>query len=687
MSARGEKLVKYLIEYPEVTLAELEVHFNLSSRQINYSLKKLNEKLAQLSLPLVERNYQGKFLLNPKTIHYFSPASSKEFKESGRAQNYTEEERKRLLLLYLLIQPSFISLSHICLFLDVSKTTAVNDIKYLEMYLEEEHQLFLTYTRKDGYQIIGNELQIRLLINTAITNVLAFEEKILDICYEMGADKVTLDAVIHLILTIENRLEIRYSDDAINHLKYVLLSIISRIKSDVSYDMTFFQNNINDTKEYSIVKKEISEAMQITTESDVEWITLLFLAANIYRGNKIHTFVDHDLTYIVKKMIELFEQKTLIQIKNKPQFISRLLGHLRPACFRVKYGIQVADIGLDKLIRNNQHLLFVELMKEIIVPLENYLQTEFPADELELLSFYFGSEIDFTKTVFTAKKRAGVVCTNGTITSRIMIETLKNIFPEFHFLSALSVREFFEYQHDYDVIFTNIPLQTETKQYVVGLLSNYSEQVRLRYRVLHDLGFMSVDEQIDGFLKIIKKHTRVVNETALKADLIELILQQTSQEQLHQELELPHLRKYIRLENIQFVEEKLTWQEAIERACQPLLINNDITQEYVSEIIQQYYFSENYNFFGKYMAIPHASNEFGVSQDAISLLISKEPIMFPNGNEIYIIAPIAIKNDGMHLRAVTQLADWATSSTIYEQIFTQFQNHEEIYKIINEMKG
>ena len=55
------------------------------------------------------------------------------------------------------------------------------------------------------------------------------------------------------------------------------------------------------------------------------------------------------------------------------------------------------------------------------------------------------------------------------------------------------------------------------------------------------------------------------------------------------------------------------------------------------------------------MAIPHSSVEKGVLSDGFALLLLKEPVRFRNQKQIRIIAPLAILNQTVHLKAIIQL--------------------------------
>ncbi|MGC3362672.1 PRD domain-containing protein, partial [Enterococcus faecalis] len=85
-----------------------------------------------------------------------------------------------------------------------------------------------------------------------------------------------------------------------------------------------------------------------------------------------------------------FQQQTLISIEDRENFERRILSHLRPACFRIQYNLSLGIYSLENVVQENNHAILIQLMKELIIPIENWLGKAFPYDELELLSYYFG---------------------------------------------------------------------------------------------------------------------------------------------------------------------------------------------------------------------------------------------------------------------------------------------------------
>ena len=94
------------------------------------------------------------------------------------------------------------------------------------------------------------------------------------------------------------------------------------------------------------------------------------LSANTIRGDV--GVADADLVKAIQTMVAKFEQQTFIKITDQDDFVKRLLAHLRPAIFRVRYGLHLHDIGIGQVMAaDSRHRFLVDTINAIIEPLEN----------------------------------------------------------------------------------------------------------------------------------------------------------------------------------------------------------------------------------------------------------------------------------------------------------------------------
>ncbi|WP_334352722.1 BglG family transcription antiterminator [Companilactobacillus sp. HBUAS56257] len=674
MDDREVTILKQIIQFKIDKSFDLERKLNLTPRQLSYSLKKINDELDLDGLPSISRSNSGQI---------FVPEGSKEYLLSQlqnvpeRNRYFNEDQRMYLIILYLLTSKEDISLVHIYEYLAISKTTAISDLKNVKQFVQD-FGLNLKYSRKNGYRITGPELRIKQLINESVATTLQFEDG-MELIVEIA--NVSVGSVIHYTHKIEEFLGITYSDQSFNQLVYSLVILISRSCSEQVSSKSYFKADIEDTKEYDFISKLIPDQW-IANKDDYKWILILFISANTVEGNiKFH---DNDLLKVVDEMVQQFESLTYVNIKNKADFERRLVAHTQPMILRVRYGLHLKQSGIKQVVNNvNNHQMFIDTVRQIVKPLEKEIGSKLPEDEIELLSFYFGSELENWKP--DEKKRAAVVCGNGVIVSRLMFKKLREMLPEISFVSASSVREFQKYKNDFDIVFTTVPLQTKSKQYIIHPIMTLDESLNLRHRVLRDIGFGNTDEMLSGLMTIIDRHADIDNSEKLRKEL-QLFLLSGKVDTRQEKRDMPTLLDYINPKYIKIINKKMTWIQALELATEPLIENKVVNTKFLKQIKKNCSSKNNYSYFGKNMAIPHTTPDMGVKNNGFGFLISREPIKFPNNDEIHIIAPLAISDTTAHFKAVEQLANLASNEKVMKRIINSNSN-EAIIKEIKEEIG
>lgn len=64
LSDRYKMILDEITSNPSITSVALEKKFNLTRRQLGYSIQKINEWLMSNNLPIIERTRQGHFVVN-----------------------------------------------------------------------------------------------------------------------------------------------------------------------------------------------------------------------------------------------------------------------------------------------------------------------------------------------------------------------------------------------------------------------------------------------------------------------------------------------------------------------------------------------------------------------------------------------------------------------------------------------
>lgn len=675
MNERIQRIFELLLKRPEIRISEIAVKLNLSKRQINYALNQFNEELLERGIPTVNRSHSGEISIPIEVIRLFANQNE----EESTTPVYSEYERAALVLLLLIMNHDYVSLNHLIDFLIVSKNTVLDDIKKAE-WLGEKYDLSIEYDRLKGYQLVGSEHKILQLLSYIVQQYRISQREVVKEQLDLA---ISEEEVIHFIHEVEQFLHLSFSDESLDYLNSSIQYLITRgVKKDIK-EKSFFENHVRQTPEYRIISSLLFDTSWSLSQSYIEWLSLLFLTSNVFEKKTTQTYdSDKELRKLIFEMVEKFQNQTFIMIEDRENFEQRILNHLRPACFRIQYNLSLGIHTLERLIQDSNHAILIELMKELILPIENWLGKAFPNDELELLSYYFGFQLGSSNGISGKKSRAVVVCSNGVMVSKLMRENLKKLFPELHFLASFSVRDFYQFEDDYTVVFTTLPLKTVLPQYIINPIMSYEEQINLRYRVLQELDLNEVDHSIDTLMEIIQRNAHIDNYSRLKEEVQYFLLTEKDSLLSYQFRILPSLTHYLKPRYVQFVEKVENWQQAFRIACLPLLEEQVIINEFIVDCEKQIKQADYYGFLGEQMAIPHTRPENGVLKDGISFLVLKEPVEFPNGQWIHFIVPLAFYNLTRHLRAINQLADLSSQ----KDILTQMIHSQDVTKIYQEIR-
>jgi transcriptional antiterminator/mannitol/fructose-specific phosphotransferase system IIA component (Ntr-type) len=676
---REAKLLRAIVSDTGATSAELASRLKITRRQLDYSLQKLNRELNDQNLPVIKRTRAGAMQVTPTLVDYVAGTSNaRKTTRVNDGLRYRDEVQRGLdIIFYILVNEQYISLDHLYIFLEVGKTTVIQDLKGVTKALHEVG-LALAYDRQNGYRITGPELNQRRMLLQVTTQLLATAGGEADI---QSLTAIKHDEVAKIVAQAERKLGTNYSDKALHQLVASLQADVSRTMTHDDAELNFSERAVRGSIEYDKLRVVIPTSWY-RTEAEFEWLVLIFLSTNTWQ--RAASSLEDAFAEAVDTMISRFEEITYTHIDDREEFRDRLVSHLQPAFYRVKYGMPLIESAYDS--GEADQTILLDIVREVIKPIEKLAKKKFPDNELRLISYYFGLVInDSTDDHFDQSRReaehvlkALIVSNTGIVQTHILYSVLEDTLPEVHFVGATSVREFDDTREGINIVFATVPLQTTLKQFIVPVNMNQIQRVNLRYRVLREMDVIAIDEKIAALLQIITKNAAVSNLDKLRHDLqAYLVSSQTPQEG---EPELPDLMAYLAPEHIQHVRKVADWRSAITQSAAPLLADGSITGQYLARIIAANEGEDAYSFLGTAMAIPHADAQGDVKRDGFGVLVLDQPVAFPNGMAINIVVTLALVEAGQHIKAINQLAEIALNKRQVRKIVAA-SNPAEIYEL------
>ncbi|MCM3570412.1 BglG family transcription antiterminator [Neobacillus mesonae] len=678
LDERSNKLLKEILGNPEISNFTLEEKFQLSRRQVSYSIKKINDWLESNNYPKIKRTSTGKFIVSPIIIDLFTDSATQQTKKSSYIPS--EKERAKYIILMLLSSSEELSLNHFAFALDVSKNTVLRDIKYAQMIIED-YKLEIVYSRIHGYELSGSEWNKRkLLIELLLESFKIYDsewylQKSLDI------STTEIEHLQQLMEKVEAKLQLKFSDERMRLLQYTIAILYRRIRKGEVIDDFYHINyeELSDTKEFEAAEILINDLGSVP-KAERLFITLQLLTANVLTSQLLTDQELPQLRQALSECLNVFERKAIVELKDKEEFLDKLMLHMKPAYYRIKYHLTTNYKMIEKVSDEFDAIHYI--VKDSIKPLEDYINCPIPEEEISFITILIsGYLINSGKTIHM-KKRAAVVCLNGVSISNLMENTLRDLFPEFYFYDAFSIREFQALDIDADIIFSPVPIHTDKKLFIVkGLMTDF-EKLQLRQRVMKEIfGLNSNVINIDQLIMIIEKHAKIQEMQALEKDLQEYFTFQISSNEEKRTTGY-NLSDLINLQTITIENHVDSWHHAIELAAQPLLTKGIITEQYIEVVKDLYPSVSPHIVLGRNIAIPHAGPEDGVNAVGMSLLKMNEGLTLEDGRKLHLIVVIAAVDKNQHLNALLQLMKLAsTDETIKKMISTDSQ--EDIFETIN----
>jgi transcriptional antiterminator/mannitol/fructose-specific phosphotransferase system IIA component (Ntr-type) len=673
LDERSNLILKRVVSNPGISNAELERKYHLSRRQISYSFTKINDWLKSNNYPKIQRTNGGKFIIDPLLMELFA----EKVEHSAGSYIPSEKERAQLVLLMLLGSEEELSLLHFSSSLSVSKNTVLRDMKYTQKIVNGYH-LEIIYSRMHGYDIVGSEWNKRKLLIEVLRTVYDMYQGETYIQAYTGISREEIQRLKEQMEKVEKRLALQFIDQKIKLLPYTIAILLKRIKKGNlikdSYHIDY--EELSDTKEFEAAEILIEDAACIPKEERL-FITLQLLTSNVLSSQFLREEETLELKSSLKNSLALFEKKACITFKEKEKLLQKLVLHMKPAYYRIKYQLTTNYSIIEKVSEEFEAIHYI--VKDSLKPFETYIGCSIPESEVMFITVFIGGHLINSGETIQLKKRAVVVCPNGVSISHLMEHTLRDLFPEFYFYEALSIREFEQSKAEFDMVFSPVTVQTSKHLFIVEQFISDFQKLQLRQRVIQTIfGLNTSVANIEQLISVIEKYAKVEQKSQLQKALQDYfslqILNETSE---NQEYSLADL---ITPETIVLRDQVESWKEAISIAAAPLLHKGVITEAYIDKMQEQYPSMSPHIVLRLNVAIPHASPEDGVQAVGMSLLKLKEGLLCGE-QKVHFIVVIAAIDKKKHLNAMLQLMKLAEMNGVINEM-KQLNEKYKIYEII-----
>ena len=260
LDERSEWILNDILAENKIHTKELCKKYNISLRQLMYSVEKINEYLVEKKEEPVIKSRMGELQVSKNSRKILD-----QWLKEMNNKNYvpSELERSQLIMFMVITMEEELSLQHFVSELKVSKNTILSDLKIVRKDLKK-YSCELQYTRLKGYFIKGNEFDIRKVLIELVNLILNIPYGKYMMEHIAKVTKEELQKVTDWLEAIERDLKISYTDDKMESTPYTVALIYRRIENGhyIKEDDMIFQE-LYDTKEYAFAEKLLSSIGEV----------------------------------------------------------------------------------------------------------------------------------------------------------------------------------------------------------------------------------------------------------------------------------------------------------------------------------------------------------------------------------------------------------------------------------------
>ena len=481
LTTRQRDILKVLLSTSDpIRTSDLASEINLTTRQVNYSLKGLKSWLMKNNTILQTTPGLG------VRVNCQSPQKAVLIEQLTFNENIqlvlSPEQRQQLICFLLLINPEPVILTQICLNLKISRSTVISDLNQVEGWLE---RWGINLERKQNYGIwITNSEKVKQqILLSLIWGASPFSPSIFQVSFQTGLvfslekdidstpvikdinnflNLSNMKKIFNKVVFIEDFLGGRFTDEAVLYLALVFSILIDRINMGIHIRIP--EQEIEQLKKMQgwkaaerMARNLVEDSPIIWEDGDIAYIVMHILSSPVLENwNSDFGKADAHKGLFGELLEKISSIYKIEGLKDDPTLREGIVNYLVPLFNQKKYNLWFpkANIELSTDIQFNEEVDFANHVIEII-----YKHTHINLKEEDmriLVALVRAASIRMRSYKFN---NVILVCPSGMATAQLLTARLKTRFPHLGKLSVVSFRELDEERvSSADLIITLMPL-------------------------------------------------------------------------------------------------------------------------------------------------------------------------------------------------------------------------------------
>ncbi len=672
------------------TFSHIHDTFHLSKRSLQYQIDKLNIFLHYHQLPEIQ--------YTSNTVKLSINAQSK-FDDCVLTENFFDlyflstKERSSLLVLLISLHHTATTTDALCEQLKVSKNTIVSDLTQLKKQLSMIG-LTLVANHKNGYRITGDEITVRLFmlesIHTFYTNrysqyyVMNFIKALFDDHFSPLKSNEINKILFDFFHESKKTEAHSYTSEARND---ILLHIYIMLFRHNAKQIPVYMDEIKQTGEYKMAKQLLNQiyADQFsinTYMSDLYYLTTILLSSKI-NGTADKHAVETDVLVFTDNFLRNFEKLTFIHLDNRDELKEKLLLHIRPMYYRLKYGIRLHNVLSEDIKKD--YALYFNLTKKAVRLSLNSQDPEIPEDELAYLCIYLAGWINQSVSQIeqevAADKLLLVIPGGNSMSSLIQLQLINLLKPLRFQYEIISSQDFTEALADnYPLVLYNGSYNGLKKNII--MISTHMNEAQRNRLLQWSVRYSNLDhnDEITRLYEIIQNHCIIQDEDLLKAKLFSFL----NEAQNHTQTHIPSLLQILHIDSISLLSNPVEIDKLLIIATQVFIKNNIVKDLYVPNIMHLLSTMGAYGEITQGVLLLHAEDVHYCNQLGVHICNLKNPLHLKNNSSaIHTIVLLSTPDKTSHLRILKDLSQLFRKHTFVKKLEQfSFINEQEMYNEI-----
>lgn len=667
ISDRIIQIVNFLQKKKVTSYREIAENLNLKDRYVRYDIDRINDLLMDKNLPLIDKQAKG-MLTFPESVNQGDIFETVDFV-------FMPEQRVSFILLIALFDTENLNLRKLSKDFEVSRSSIKNDLAVVTQMLKK-YDLTLVYDT--SYQLNGNEhKQNEIMIQQFKRYIYiygrnrkhfnAYEEYAKQILKSAFED-TPIKAIITWIKEFLDDLHCVLTDDSFKwYVASIMVSIWCVVKNKSHPLENILEEHI-EMEQYEHYMEDLQALVRKPLDAKKRsMIMSLLMYTSRYDGNKHNLPMLHTET-IVQTLVHKMSKKMKLNFESDYILYDGLINHMSPLLGRILDNVEMSEEILSILSKDAYQVF--EIVVKVIRDIE-ILQDIKNENEIGYLTIHFIASMK--RLLDTKNKKILLVCGLGYGTTTLVRETLLSEY-QVEITDTIPSYKLQSYTkwNEVDFVITTMKVEIECCRKLIQIQPIFTIE---DYQKIDELGILRKNI-LSNYYAIKTKLDFLTKNDRLR--VLEIIRNELGYSDIKIKKKIKYLSDLLAVDTIKIVNQVSSWQDAVTQSAGLLQASSAIDERYTQNIVDCMNKLGFYSVIDEQFALLHGSQNRGVHQTKISLLIVKEAVYFDD-KKTNIVFCLASTDKKEHIPAVTGLLNLAKDTCFLEESQT-YENEKEVYK-------